>query len=98
MQPCMNWYCVCVVYALMRESINVWMYNCMNECDLYDCIDYRGLYDYIIAYDRRTRWNETKQVRSEAEWYRSTNTRQTSLEMTLLWTNRAIDGVKPDTR
>ena len=30
MQPCMNWYCVYDVYALMCESINVWMYNCMN--------------------------------------------------------------------
>jgi len=47
---------------------------------------------------RGTRWNETRQVRWEVDWHRSTNTRQTSLEMILLWTNRAVDGVKPGTR
>jgi len=67
----------------------------MNECDLYDCINFRWLYDCIIAYDRWTRWNETKQVRCEADWHRSTNTQQTSLEMMLLWINRATDGVNP---
>jgi len=76
MQPCMNWYCVYAVYALLCESIHVWMYNCMNECDLFDCINCRWSYDCIIAYDRWTRWNETKHVRWEAEWHRSTNTWQ----------------------
>jgi len=82
----------------MCESIHVWIYNCMNECDLFDYLNCRWLYDCIIAYDRWTRWNETKHVRWEAEWHRSTNTRQTSLEMMLLRTNRAADEVKPGIR
>jgi len=33
-----------IVYMLcMRESINVWMFNCMNECDLYECMSCRQL-------------------------------------------------------
>ena len=48
--------------------------------------------------DKWTRWNETKQVGWEVDWHRCTNTRPTSLEMMLLWINRAADGAKPDIR
>jgi len=70
-----NVYMLCMHYCvkvLMYECIIVWM----NECDLFDCINYRWLYDCIITYDGWTRWNETKHVRWEAGWHRSTNTRQ----------------------
>jgi len=69
------------------------MYGCMNawmcECDLND---------HINCMWQVTRWNETRHVRLEADWQCSTNTRQTSLELMLLWTNRAIGGVKSGTR
>jgi len=68
----------------------------MNECDLYDCTNRRWL--VRLYNDKWTRWNETKQVGWEVDWHRSTNTRPTSLEMMLLWINRAADGAKPEIR
>jgi len=95
MQSCVNWYCVyrCIVYAWMSEYMEVSMRECMNAW-MYEC----DLNDYINCMWQGTRWNETGHVRLEADWQRSTNTRKTSLALMLLWINRAIDGVKPDTR
>ena len=69
----------------MCGCMNVWIY----ECDLND---------HINCIWQVTWWNKTGRVRLEADWQRSTNTRQTSLELILSWTNRAIGGMKPGTR
>jgi len=74
--------CICCIWmnVWICESINVWMYDCMNECKLYDCI-------YCMWYMNLVR---QRHVRLEADWQRSTNTRQPPLKLMLLWTNRAL--------
>ena len=73
--------------------MKVLMYECMNV-RMYEC----DLNDHINCIWQMNRWNKTGHVRLEADWQRSTNTRQTSLELILSWTNRAIGGMKPGTR
>jgi len=70
------------------------MYDCVNECMNVIC----NLYDCLNWIRQMTRWNKTGYVRLEADWQRSTNTRQTSLKLMLLWTDQVIDGMKPGTR
>ena len=84
---------VCVVYAWMCEYMKVLMCGCMNVW-MYEC----DLNDHINCIWQVTRWNETGHVRLEGDWHRGTNTRQTSLELILSWTNWAIGGMKPGTR
>ena len=98
------------VDAWMRECMNVWMWlerpyelhmtGDSMEQDI-TCKIGGGLtaqYKHsanFLGVDIR---NKTGHVRLEADWRCSTNTRQTSLELILSWTNRAIGGMKPDTR
>ena len=93
MQSCVNWYCACLCALCTLECVSIWKYwrvdAWMYECDLND---------HINCIWQVTRLKKTKHVRLEADWQRSTNTRQTSLELMLLWINRAIGGMKPGTR
>jgi len=75
------------------ECLSIWKYWCVDAW-MYEC----DLNDHINDIWQVTRRNKTGHVRLEADWQRSTNTRQTSLELMLLWINRAIGGVKPGTR
>jgi len=84
---------VCVLYAWLCEYMKVLMCGCMNVW-MYEY----DLNDHINCIWQVTRWNKTGHVRLKADWQRSTNTRQTSLELILSWTNRAIGGIKLGTQ